>query len=267
MDTFLYILLSLALLVLILMLLFRQRKKQTSNIPLADAYKKILSEDVEFYRQLNEPEKRQFEERVQSFLSRVRISGVQTQVEDVDRLLIAAGAIIPIFRFPDWEYINLNEVLLYPGSFNHDFEQQGDERTILGMVGDGALEDVMILSQPELRQGFFNKTGKTNTAIHEFVHLIDKTDGSVDGIPESLLNRKYVMPWLELMQRKVSQIMANRSDINPYGATNKAEFLAVASEYFFERPDLLQSRHPELYALLATIFRHDPPPVSGGSSR
>jgi MtfA peptidase len=116
----------------------------------------------------------------------------------------------------------------------------------------------MILSQHELRQAFINKTGKTNTAIHEFVHLVDKTDGSVDGLPEFVAGKPYIMPWLQLMQREMKKILDGRSDINPYGATNEAEFFAVVSEYFFERPGLLKQKHPELYQLLAEIFRQQP---------
>ena len=74
--------------------------------------------------------------------------------------MVAASAIFPIFAFPDWQYINLNEVLLYPDSFNHDFEQSGSDRAVLGMVGDGALNGVMVLSRHELRQAFSNKTSK-----------------------------------------------------------------------------------------------------------
>ena len=249
---------AIAGLVLLLVLVFGKKKPLRVEGILIPTFRNILEREVEFYRKLNADQKKQFETRMQGFLDSTRTTGIKTEVEDLDRVLIAAGAIIPIFAFPDWEYINLNEVLLYPGAFNHDFQQEGRDRHIAGMVGDGAFEDVMILSKDELRQGFQNNTGKTNTAIHEFVHLIDKTDGSVDGIPESLLNRKYVIPWLQLMRRNVQQIMQNRSDIDAYGATNEAEFFAVASEYFFERPDLLREKHPELFDLLATIFRQSP---------
>lgn len=218
-------------------------------------YRQLIAEHVEFYKQLDETGKEEFSNRMQHFLSRVRITGIKTEIEDLDRVLVAASAIIPIFCFPQWEYINLNEVILYPESFDHEFALEGSGRHTLGLVGDGPYQNVMLLSQHDLRQGFLNKTGKTNTAIHEFVHLVDKTDGSVDGIPEFLLSQKYVLPWLELMRRNIKQIMDNRSDINPYGATNQAEFFAVVAEYFFERPDLLESRHPELYELLSTIFR------------
>lgn len=233
---------------------FLQKKKITITEPVPPQLKNILEEQVPFYQQLNKNKQTEFEERAAHFLTQVKITGIKTVVEDVDRVLIAASAIIPIFNFPGWEYQNIHEVLLYPDSFNHEYEQEGGGRNILGMVGSGAMNHVMILSQFELRQSFTNETGKSNTAIHEFVHLIDKTDGEIDGLPEALLDKKYIMPWLQLMQQKIKEIYEEKSDINPYGATNEAEFFAVVSEYFFERPDLLKEKHPELYSLLLKIF-------------
>ncbi len=231
-----------------------QKKKAIKAGPMPASYKKILAGEVPFYQQLNENKQKEFEERVQHFLAHVKITGVRTEVEDSDRVLIAASAVIPIFNFRGWQYANLHEVLLYPDSFDHDFEQQGADRNILGMVGSGAMNHMMILSQYELRQAFSNKTGKSNTAIHEFVHLVDKTDGSIDGVPEFILDKKYIVPWLQLMRKEIELIHDDRSDIDPYGTTNEAEFFAVVSEYFFERPDLLKEKHPELYELLLKIF-------------
>jgi len=235
-----------------------QKKKTVITDALPLKLKEILAEQVPFYQQLGEDQKIKFEERTRQFLTQVKITAVKTIADDTDRVLIAASAIIPIFNFPDWQYRNLHEVLLYPDSFDHEFEQQGEGRNILGMVGSGPLNHVMILSQFELRQAFTNKTGKNNTAIHEFVHLVDKTDGDVDGVPEALLEKKYIMPWLQLMQKEMELIRDDRSDIDPYGTTNEAEFFAVVSEYFFERPDLLKEKHPDLYALLLQIFSQQP---------
>ena len=222
--------------------------------PIPGSYKSILIERVPFYQNLDDNRKQEFENRVQHFLATTRITGVKTTVEDIDRVLIAASAVIPIFNFQGWEYVNLHEVLLYPDAFDHDFQQAGSHRSVIGMVGTGAMNHVMILSQNELRQAFLDKTGKANTAIHEFVHLVDKTDGAIDGVPEFILEKKYILPWLQLMRREIELILEDRSDINPYGATNEAEFFAVVSEYFFERPKLLQEKHPELYRLLSEIF-------------
>jgi Mlc titration factor MtfA (ptsG expression regulator) len=233
---------------------FLGKKKVTVTEPVPVLLKKILEEQVPFFQRLTKNKQTEFEERAAHFLTQVKITGVKTLVEDTDRVLIAASAIIPIFNFAGWEYKNLHEVLLYPDSFNHEFEQQGGGRNILGMVGSGAMNQVMILSQFELRQCFLNETGKNNTAIHEFVHLVDKTDGEIDGVPEALLGREYIKPWLQLMQQKIKEICDDSSDINPYGATNEAEFFAVVSEYFFERPDLLKQKHPDLYNLLLKMF-------------
>ena len=257
-DIILGVLVILAVMVAVILVLGRMRKRKrtpASQVPFPGTYRELLLEHVPFYMTLSAEEKERFERSIQNFLAQVRITGVNTKVTTLDTVFIAASAVIPIFGFPDWEYTNLNEVLLYPETFSEEFSQTGAGRTILGMVGPGAMQNVMILSQHELRQGFLNKTGKTNTAIHEFVHLVDQTDGATDGIPENLMGRQYVLPWLQLMRKKIAEIMKGRSDINPYGATNEAEFFAVASEYFFERPDLLQQKHPELYSLLEQIFR------------
>jgi len=257
-ETLIDILVVLALLVLLAYFILGKKRKQAIISPLSETYQKILQEQVEFYKKLDKPQQTEFENRIQSFLAKVRITGIKTTVEDIDKVLIASSAIIPIFSFPGWEYVNLNEILLFPDAFGDEFEQEGQHRNTLGMVGSGAMNNVMLLSQHELRQAFLNKTGKTNLAIHEFVHLVDKMDGTVDGVPEFILDRKYILPWLELMQQNIGQIIADRSDINPYGATNKAEFFAVVAEYFFERPDLLKIKHPELYELLTKIFHQQP---------
>ena len=122
------------------------------------------------------------------------------------------------------------------------------------MVGTGYMNGVMILSRKALRDGFSNTSDKRNTAIHEFVHLIDKMDGYIDGVPEILLKQSYCIPWVNLIREKIEEMRLRKGDINPYGATNEAEFFAVVSEYFFERPKLLKSKHPELYALLEKMF-------------
>ena len=185
-----------------LYLFFKLKRKPVLITPISSQNKVILTEQVPFYRDLRVDKKWAFENRAQQFLATIKITGVKTVVEDLDKVLIAASAVIPIFNFPEWEYLNLNEVLLYPDVFNHDFDQVGEDRNVLGMVGTGALNNVMILSQFELRQAFTNLTGKSNTAIHEFVHLIDKTDGTIDGVPNVILKKKYIVPWLQLIQKK-----------------------------------------------------------------
>lgn len=244
------------MLIIVILILFvlRPGKKKRVFGPMPENFKDILDEHVSFYQQLDPEGREKFEQKIQQFLTDVRITGVKTTVDDLDKVLIGASAIIPIYAFPDWEYINLNEVLLYPDAFSHEFEQEGQHRSIAGMVGTGPMQNVMILSKQSLRQGFSEHAGHSNTAIHEFVHLIDKTDGAVDGVPEILLKQPYILPWVSMMQENMQKMMNGQSDIDLYGVTNQAEFFAVVSEYFFNQPDKLKENHPALYEMLERMF-------------
>lgn len=243
---------TLLLILLIILLVFQPRRKHIFTLP--GNYQELLKDYVRFYAKLNEEDKKRFEQKFQNFLSAVKITGANAEVEDLDRVLIGAAAVIPVFSIPDWEYVNLREILVYPGNFNMNFEQHGDERMISGMVGTGALQNVMILTKWELRQGFINSNSNRNTAIHEFVHLIDKMDGTLDGVPELLLERKYIAQWQQLIQLIMEQIRQGKSDIDAYGATSPVECFAVVSEYFFEQPELFHLMHSELYLMLERIF-------------
>src|SRR5215210_6704927 len=155
MVTILQIFFVLILIIIIILFVFRiSREKESILLP--EDYKELLNDYVKFYRELDEKEKEKFEKRVEGFLSTVQITGVNAVVEDIDRLLIAAGAIIPVYGIPDWQYLNLHEVLLYPGAFNAAFDQGGSDRHIGGMVGTGAMQHVMIITKWQLRQGFIN---------------------------------------------------------------------------------------------------------------
>ncbi len=233
---------------------FASKNKGNNHIVPEDTEALLLAK-VAFYKALDEDRRQLFAERVRQFLGDVAVRGIEVDITPADRVLVAAGAIIPIFAFPDWKYRNISEVLLYKGSFNKKFETDGEERNVLGMVGDGAMHRVMIMSLPSLRSSFANATDGHNTAIHEFVHLIDKADGAVDGVPEYLLQRPHLLPWMKEMHKQMAIMKQKKNpDINIYGATSDAEFFAVASEYFFERPEKLAAAHPELYALMSEMF-------------
>lgn len=227
-------------------------------IPLELSKQRILRSHVEFYRKLSVEEQKRFESEVRYFLETTSIIGVNCELEELDEVLVAAGGVIPIFGFPGWKYDNLQEVILYPNAFDLNFKQTGSGRNILGMVGTGYMRNKMILSQAALRHGFADSSDRKNVSIHEFVHLIDMSDGLVDGLPQKVIDEPYVLPWLKLMHEKTEEILDSRSDINPYGATNRQEFFAVAAEYFFERPELLKKKHPRLYNALSSFFRQEP---------
>jgi Mlc titration factor MtfA (ptsG expression regulator) len=233
------------------------KKKDLAPIDFPPSWRAILDQKVLFYHNLTSEEKQRFERDVSRFIKKVRITGVNTAVDITDKLLVASSAAIPVFGFPDWDYTFLDEVLLYPGSFDRNYAVNSREEYITGMVGNGAMEGKMILSKPSLHLGFNNESDKQNVGVHEFIHLLDKEDGDIDGIPATLMNKKFSLPWLQLIREKTAEIHGGEKDINPYGATHEREFFAVTGEYFFERPQLLKENHPELYNLLAQAFNQD----------
>lgn len=244
--------------ILLLVLYFIFRKDSSKNyVRLSEQDRELLFKHVSFYQHLNVDDRLKFEDRISAFLSYVHVEGVGTPVEVLDKLLIASSAIIPVFGFPDWKYQNLTNVLLYPDTFNTEFQYEGGGRNILGMVGSGYMNGQMILSRSALLLGFSNAADKENTAIHEFVHLLDKSDGATDGVPENLMKHEYTIPWIKMIHEEMHRIEKGTSDINPYALTNEAEFFAVVSEYFFEKPDQFKAKHPELYERLADMFLQD----------
>jgi len=245
----------LSVLVILFFVWFGRKKKRPTG-PFPEAWRNILLENVHFYRQLTTEERARFESEIQFFFQEITITGVDVELTDTDRLLVAASGVIPLFGFPGWHYRNLNEVLVYNDRFNLDFQTEGEGRNINGMVGTGSMQRMMILSRRALHKGFRHADSR-NVGIHEFVHLLDKFDGDTDGLPAQLMERQYTIPWLKFVHKEMEAIRRRKSDIRPYGATNEAEFFSVVSEYFFERPAQLRRKHPELYELLEEIFRQD----------
>ena len=242
-------------------LYFIFRGKGSKQLPeniINEADQQILLSHVAYYQNLDAVTRTKFEEMLGDFLSYVRIEGIDLTPDATDRLLIACSAIIPVFGFGHWKYQNLHAVILYPDTFNKDFQFEGGDRNILGMVGTGYMNGQMILSRSALLEGFSMSADKENTAIHEFVHLLDKSDGATDGIPENLMPHQYIIPWVKMIHQEINKIEAGKSDINPYAVTNEAEFLAVVSEYFFEKPAQFKDKHPELYEILSATFSQDP---------
>ena len=230
------------------------RKKELVDVPILEI-EKLLNEKIEFYQEIKSIDRKEsFKNRVIQFIQQVKFTSVgNAQHELVDEVYIASSAIIPIFSFPDWSYQNIREVLIYDDHFNYDFKVDEDNH-IMGMVGDGAMNNTMVLSQRALREGFEKNEG-SQTALHEFIHLIDKADGSVDGVPEYLIPKTLVLPWLRHIRATMVDIKEDETNINPYASTNESEFFAVISEYFFEKPAMLQREHPILYDMLNRMFK------------
>ena len=234
-----------------------RRRRRILAQPFPAEWEAVLQRDVVFFRALDPEEQKRFRRELQVFLGEKRITGIKLELDDATRVLVAASAIIPIFGFSEWEWNQISEVLVYPDRFDREFTFDSGSRHTLGMVGTGALNRVMILSKPDLHAGFRNPGDKHNVGLHEFAHLVDKSDGVIDGLPAVGLERESIGPWVQLMRRKMEEMRRGESDIPAYGLTNEAEFFAVATEYFFERPGVLERKHPELYAMLSRVFKQN----------
>lgn len=235
-----------------------RHRRQLLAAPFPAAWEEVLQRDVVFFRALEPAEQVRFRRELQVFLGEKRVTGVGCAVHETTRVLAGASAIIPIFGFPEWEWDQINEVLIYPSRFDEEFSfGKGAGKRILGMVGTGAMNRLMILVKPDLLRGFRNAADKHNVGLHEFAHLVDKSDGAIDGLPEVGLERESIGPWIELVRRKMAEIDRGDSDIDSYALTNEAEFFAVATEYFFERPGIMRKKHPLFYRMLERVFRQD----------
>lgn len=236
----------------------KQKKKKVLSAPFVDSETEFSERNVTYYRSLNPENRRIFQQWINLFLADKRVTAIEVEVTREDKLLIASAAIIPVLAFPYYLYPNLTEILIYPNAFNNDYGIEGDGRNILGMVGTGPMEGKMILSKSALIQGFKNDNDKQNVGIHEFIHLVDKQGGETDGVPTMLLEHKLIKEWLGVVHKEIELIFKERSDINPYAATNNADFLAVTGEYFFESPELMKKKHLKLYTDMCDIFHQAP---------
>lgn len=218
--------------------------------PFPAEWRKILQDRVPFYTKLTSADKKRLEEQMHYFLVNVKISGKDTVVTHLDRVLVAAGASIPVFRFKKWHYTNLNEVVIFPQRF------QVPETTKMasGLVGWGAMQGKMWLSRKALYKGFHYDNDHKNVAIHEFVHLMDMQDGRGDGIIEETMHPSDIKEWNALIKKKAREIVTDNSSIREYASENPVEFLAVTAEFYFEDPEKMKKEHPNLYRKLDQIF-------------
>ena len=240
-----------------------RRRLQLLNRPFPSDWEQILNSRVAFYSALSQPDKDRFRKLVQIFLGEVRVTGIRTEIDDTIRLLVAASAVIPIFGFHDWDYSRLSEVLVYPDTFNDQYQTDGDDRQILGLTGRASLSGVMIVSKPALLAGYNVAFSKENVGIHEFAHLVEQ-EAESHGLPTEVPHAT-VREWIAFVARELAHPHPNRAHISQYGYTNEHEFFAVLTEYFFKSPDTLKRQDPVLYNMLRDIFHQDPAALFGHS--
>jgi Mlc titration factor MtfA (ptsG expression regulator) len=129
-------------------------------------------------------------------------------------------------------------------------------------AGESWPTNTVVISWNHLKHRPSDPVGGHNVALHEFAHQLDQENGAADGLPELARSSQY-RTWARVLGQEYKALLAAADDGRPslldqYGATNPAEFFAVVTESFFEQPEQLKSRHPELYAELAQFYRQDP---------
>ncbi len=232
-----------------------------------EEWKELLAENVPLYLRLPDELKIRLHERVARFISSTRFEACNG-LELTERMILtiaAQASMLVLFR--DGEpYPDLRTVYLYPTTFSSVQKR----RDAYGIVTEGEVHRLgeswetgtVILAWDSVEQGARNIHDARNVTFHEFAHQLDHEDGNTDGAP-GLPSREAYRSWARVFQENYAEFLGEiaagkRTLMDQYGATNPAEFFAVATETFFEKPRQLYKKMPELYAELKVYYGVDP---------
>jgi len=241
------------------------RRWRATNLPLSKEAREWLGERVPLYSRLAPSARARFDRDVQIVLDEwIYESAEGVEITPEMKVGVAAGAALLLHGRPEWELPHRQTVLIYPEHFDEEYEL-GGEGEFDGMAHQ---HGPVILSAKALEESWAYGEDGHNVVLHELAHLLDYETEFADGVP-SLIDRRSTVAWQEMVRKEMRRIRRRRSILRGYGATDPAEFFAVAVESFFERSHLMAMRHPELFAALEALFNLDPrtgePPESAGS--
>jgi Mlc titration factor MtfA (ptsG expression regulator) len=248
-------------------LLQRRRRQKLREQPFPQAWRRILRRRVPFVQRLPADLQMRLKQDIQVFLAEKPILGCGgLTVTDEMRVSIAAQACLPLLGARRDYYPTLKQILLYPGAFvvdrpvNQAGGVQMEQRRAL--AGESWVQGQVLLSWSDVQAGAADPDDGHNVVIHEFAHQLDQAKGHANGAPQLASSRAYRV-WSTVMQNEYDALRARLSMgetglIDAYGATDPAEFFAVSSELFFERPLDLAQQHPALYGLLRDYYRINP---------
>lgn len=240
-------------------------RRRKARQPFPTAWRKQLQR-LPYYARLPADLKLQLQRHIQVLLAEKEFIGCGGLViDDEMRLIIAAQACLLLLNRRDGYFPGLHSVLLYPDSFvvnrqEHDaLGLMHEQQQVL--AGESWSQGKVILSWSDVLAGTAADSPH-NVVIHEFAHQLDQQDGAMNGIPP-MPNATLRTRWTEVFAREYAQLedaLAHNQPtlLNPYAATNPAEFFAVTSETFFMQPTLLAAQHGELYELLSRYYRIHP---------
>ncbi len=248
-------------------LLTAWRRHRVTAQPFPAAWRRVLRQRMPAYARLPPPLQLQLRRHVQWLLATTPFIGCAgLVVTDEMRVLIAAQAALLLLHRPAGRFAALRQVLVYPGAFVVDRTRAGEggvaheSRQVLS--GESWQLGQVVLSWDDVLAGAADPGDGRNVVIHEFAHQLDQEKGRANGAPW-LLGREARTRWaavlsaeFEALRRRLAQGAPGL--IDPYAATDPAEFFAVVSEHFFEQPAALAAAHPALYAEFVRCYRTDP---------
>jgi hypothetical protein len=244
----------------------RRRRARLLATPLKPEHARIVRRRVPVYAQLPAEHRARLDGLINRFLDEVKFHGAEgLEVNDDMRLTIAAQACLLIVNKPNRWYSSLKTIFIYPSAFRNRMGH-ADGLTVSehGPVrsGESWARGPVILAWDHAAFGAFIAHDGENVVMHEFAHQLDNETGVTDGAP-LLDSDQSASRWARVFQTAYGRLHENLAAgrpavFNPYGATSPAEFFAVATEIFFERPRDLRAAEPELYGELAQYYRLDP---------
>ncbi len=229
---------------------------------------RVLTANVPVYSRLPNAQQQTLQDTTRILVAEKNWEGVQgLTLTDEIKVTISAHAARLVLGFYHDYYPNVETVIVYPQGFLVAPPPAGrrgplaEEEPAVAASGLAASSGPVIISWADIQQSLRTRDGG-NVVLHEFAHKLDMRDGAADGAPY-LENTAQIETWSRVMsteyQALVERTQAGEQDIlNPYGATNAAEFFAVVTESFFESARELQETHPALYAVLKDFYRQDP---------
>jgi Mlc titration factor MtfA (ptsG expression regulator) len=231
------------------------RRRTLLSRPHPEAWAPILDEHAPYRAGMDDDERARFDDHLKLFAWTKHFEGVKgVEIDDEVRVVISAAAARLARNLPFTIYDHLTEVVVYPSHYKHEGKD--------GIVfGEAHRWGVVVLSWDATLHGLANPDDGHDTALHEFAHVLDNADGAFDGTPilegsadYHAWTKAFSAAFLRLRKRPGRR----RAALRDYGATNEAEFFAVATEAFFEKPRQLKRKEPDLYRELARYYRVDP---------
>ncbi len=241
-------------------------RKRFSAAPFPEQFEQIIKKNVPLYNRLPDSLKRQLHGHVNIFLAEKSFEPCGgLEITDEIKVTIAAQACMLLLNRKATYFPKLRNILVYPHTYVAKTVSSNGTVTINGQsvrLGESWQSGPVVLAWNSVTGGTTNITDAKNVVLHEFAHQLDQEDGSADGAPILEHRSKYVT-WARILSAEYEALQnkkkkRRRSVMNKYGATNPAEFFAVATETFFEKPKQMKKRHPELYDELKDYYKLDP---------